>query len=73
MSALDRYGDLLATACVRPSVKETPPAELLVRCPDVPQPADYKADTLVVWGADLVDLYNDCSAKHDGLRRWHRK
>lgn len=54
-------------------VRETPPAELLIRCPDVPVPADRKADTIAQHDADLTDQYNDCAAKHDGLRKWHAK
>ena len=64
---------LSVTACGKQYVRETPPADLLTRCPDVPELADNKADTLAVWGADLLDQYIDCAAKHDGLRKWHGK
>jgi len=71
--AVAMLAPLLATACASRSVKETPPAEALIRCPDVPPLKDDKADTLAIWAGDLLDLYNDCAAKHDALRRWHNR
>lgn len=63
---------LSVTACGKELVRETPPAEALIRCPDVVGPADDRADTIAQALADLMDLYFDCAAKHDALREWHK-
>lgn len=63
---------LSVTACGRQFVRETPPGEAMVRCPDPSEPASNAADVIAVWAADLLDLYFDCAAKHDALREWHK-
>ena len=49
-----------------------PPAEALIACPDIPQIADNSADTLAIWGGEMIDLYASCRAKHDAVREWHK-
>ena len=43
------------------------PANLATPCPAVPQLRDGQSGTMLRWGAQLIELYAECSSRQRGL------
>jgi hypothetical protein len=68
---------LMLAACT-PSMPLSPesteiPANLSTSCPPLPQVRDGQAGTVLRWGAQVVELYAECSSRHRRLAEaWPR-
>jgi len=49
-----------------PSAVE-PPADLATPCPRLPELSGTTGKVMLPWALEVVHLYNDCAARHDGL------
>lgn len=61
---------LMMTGCKSSTVPlqriELPP-DLAQPCPDLPQLADGRGETVLKWAAQAVRLYRDCQARHGAV------
>ena len=50
-----------------------PPADLATPCPRLPELSGTTGKVMLPWALEVVHLYNDCAARHDGLiKAWPR-
>lgn len=64
---------LWSSGCATRYAKPTPPSELAVKCPAIPDLRDGEGDTVGRWAGEVVEWGRDCRTRHNRLVDWLEK